>query len=73
MERAYIDELNHAYDNFFIERKKHASPVLVIDANQIDFVRNPEDLRWIENRIRQALQMSPFQPELPLRAQNNGQ
>jgi hypothetical protein len=25
-----------------------------------------EDLRWIENRIRQSLLMPPFQPELPM-------
>ena len=42
----------------------HRSPVLVIDSNQLDFVRYPEDLRWIENRIRQALQLAPYQPEL---------
>ena len=32
------------------------SPVLVIDASEIDYVHNSEDLQWIENRIRQALQ-----------------
>ncbi len=63
MERGYIDQLNQAYDNFFIERT-HASPVLVIESDPLDFVRHPEDLDWIENRIRQALQLAPFQPEL---------
>jgi len=41
-------------------------PVLVLDANQIDFVRHPEDLAFVENRIRQSLLMAPFQPELPI-------
>ena len=65
MERDYIDSLNQAYDTFFLY-EKHASPTLVIDTNSRDFVRNEADLLWIETRIRQALQMAPFQPELPI-------
>lgn len=65
MDRAYIEELNQAYDDFFLNTP-HSSPVLVIDMNNLDYVRYPEDLRWIENRIRQAVQLAPFQPELPL-------
>jgi hypothetical protein len=41
-------------------------PVLTIDTNDLDFVRRPGDLRWVENRIRQALRLSPFQAELPI-------
>lgn len=65
MDRGYIEQVNAAYDDFFINRS-HSTPVLVIDTNHLDYVRYPEDLRWIENRIRQALQFAPFQPELPL-------
>jgi deoxyadenosine/deoxycytidine kinase len=65
MESNYIQELNEAYDSFFINQK-HAMPVLTIESGDLDFVRNPTDLEWIENRIRQTLQLSPFQPELPL-------
>jgi deoxyguanosine kinase len=65
MERAYIDQLNRAYDDFYLN-SSHSSPVLVIDCNDLDFVRKPDDLHLIENRVRQALQMAPFQPELPL-------
>jgi hypothetical protein len=32
--------------------------VLVIDSNELDFVKNLEDMKWIENRIRQRLQYS---------------
>jgi deoxyadenosine/deoxycytidine kinase len=39
-------------------------PVLIIDSNELDFVKNEEDLKWIENRIRQHLHLPPFQPEL---------
>jgi deoxyguanosine kinase len=64
MERNYIDELNNAYDDFFSHYYK-SGPTLTIDSNNLDFVARPDDLRSIENRIRQALELSPFQPELP--------
>jgi deoxyguanosine kinase len=66
MQRQYIDDLNNAYDEFFIDKKDHPWQVLVIDSNELDFVRNAEDLQKIENRIRQTMQLPPFQPELPL-------
>ncbi len=70
MERDYIDELNRAYDDFFIDSRADNAhtevPVLVIDTNQIDYVKQPDDLKWLENRIRQALKLTPFQTELPL-------
>lgn len=66
MERGYIAELNQAYDDFFLNTQEHLSPTLVIEAGELDFVRSPQDLRWVENRIRQTLQLPPFQPELPL-------
>ncbi|MCA1955101.1 MAG: deoxynucleoside kinase [Anaerolinea sp.] len=65
MERSYIDQLNQAYDRFFLERTQRV-PVLTIETDGLDYVRHPEDLAWIENRIRQALQLPPFQPELPM-------
>ncbi|PKN86294.1 MAG: deoxynucleoside kinase [Chloroflexi bacterium HGW-Chloroflexi-8] len=65
MEQNYIQELNEAYDDFFINQK-HSMPILTVDSNSIDFVRNPNDLEWIENRIRQTLLLPPYQPELPL-------
>ncbi len=65
MDPGYIQQVNEAYDEFFLNAA-HSIPVLVIDTNHLDYVRYPEDLRWIENRVRQALQLAPFQPELPL-------
>ena len=65
MDPGYIEQVNATYDDYFLNRP-HANPVLVIDTNHLDYVRYPEDLRWVENRIRQALQFAPFQPELPL-------
>ena len=64
MERAYIAELNQGYDDFYITETRHRSPVLVVDCNHLDYVRNPDDLHWIENRIRQELKLLPYQPSL---------
>ena len=66
MDAAYIEELNQAYESFFGRADGRRSPVLGIDTDDLDYVRNPEDLKWVENRVRQALRMAPFQPELPL-------
>lgn len=65
MERAYIHELNLAYEEFFSKPFDH-TPVLTIDTNNLDIVRNPEHLKLIENRIRQSLNLPPFQQTLPL-------
>lgn len=66
MERSYIDDLNQAYDEFFLNENVHRSPVLIIDTNSINYVHNPKDLQKIEDRIHQAMKLSPFQPELPI-------
>jgi deoxyguanosine kinase len=65
MDPGYIELLNQAYDDYYLNTS-HSTPVLVIDTNNLDYVRYNDDLRWAENRIRQALQLAPFQPELPL-------
>lgn len=61
MERTYISDLASSYDDFF---SKTSSPKLVIDSNSLDFVRYPEHLKLIENKIREALGISPYQPAL---------
>ncbi len=63
MERDYIHRLNLAYEDFFSHPYDH-TPVLTIDSSPLDFVHNPEHLKLIENRIREALGLSPFQPAL---------
>ncbi len=65
MERSYIEELNHAYEEFFSKPYDH-TPVLTIDTNPINIVQNPEHLKYVENRIRETLGISPFQPSLPM-------
>src|SRR5215475_7108846 len=65
MERAYINELNMAYEDFFSKPFDH-TPVLTIDSNHLNIIQNPEHLKLIENRIRQSLSLPPFQQALPL-------
>jgi deoxyguanosine kinase len=65
MERDYIHELNLAYDDYFLN-KSHKTRVLVLDCNELDFVRNPEQLEIIETKIRQSLELPPYQPTLPI-------
>ena len=65
MERSYIDELNHAYDDFFAKPFDHTS-ILIVDTNNLNVIQNPEELKLIENRIRQSLSLPPLQQTLPL-------
>jgi deoxyguanosine kinase len=71
MERSYIEELNRAYEAFFIDSQSRRSPVLTLDTNHLDFVHDYEALKLVESRIRQALKMAPFQPELPFPIHEN--
>ncbi len=63
MERGYIDALNQAYEGHFAARREDR--VLVLDTTPLDFVNRPEHLIHVVNRIRDALGIPPFQPELP--------
>ena len=63
MDRSYIHAVNQAYENHFSDR---GTAVLVVDTNELNYVRYPEHLEWVENRIRQALKLHPYQTELPL-------
>ena len=65
MERSYIDELNRTYDDFF-SKPYDSVQVLKIDTNHLNIIQNPEHLTLIENRIKQSLRLSPYQPGLPL-------
>jgi len=73
MDRDYIEELRQAYDTFFAGKQIRRSPVLIIDTNDLDYTHRPEDLNWVETRIRQALRVTPFQTELPLNLADQSQ
>ncbi|RJQ41341.1 MAG: deoxynucleoside kinase [Anaerolineaceae bacterium] len=65
MEPDYIALLNEAYENFFNNADRNRN-ILIIDTNELDFVHNPADLQFIDNRIRQTLHLPPFQAALPI-------
>lgn len=64
MDREYIHELNQAYEAFFQNHRD--LPVLSIDTTNLDFVTRPDHLDRVANRIREALGIPPFQPQLPM-------
>ncbi len=70
MEWDYIGQLIQAYDDFFLNNQARNIGgnvnVLTLDTNELDYVRRVDDLRQVENRIRQALKQVPFQAELPI-------
>lgn len=45
----YLEELNEAYNHFFYHYDR--SPLLIINANEIDFVNNQDHLTYIEDHI----------------------
>ncbi len=63
MESAYIAQLGAAYDDFF-SKPYNNTPILTITADDLDFVRNPEDLLYIQGKIEETLKQKPLQPEL---------
>ena len=63
MDRGYIDNLNQVYEEFF-DQQHSGAPVLSINTNQLNYVSNEEDLDLVENRIRQALKLPPYQAAL---------
>jgi len=64
MEIDYIDILNKTYEAHFM--KYPSQKCLIINTNHLDYVRNLDDFELINQRIRQALKMTPFQESLPI-------
>jgi deoxyguanosine kinase len=65
MERAYIEQLNRAYDDYFSSTGTDAH-ILIIDTNDLNIISRIEDLIAIDQRIKQALHLPPYQTELPI-------
>ena len=63
MDRDYIESLNRAYEDFF-SRQCDDRRVLTINTDPLDFVRHSEHLHFIENRIREKINLPPYQPSL---------
>jgi len=65
MEREYIYLLNRTYDALYIN-SPHVTHVLVIETDDLNILERPEDLDTIQIRIREELQLAPYQPKLPI-------
>ena len=63
MDSGYIAALGETYAEFF-SKPYNNTPVLTIDTDDLDFVRNPEDLTFIREKIEEALAQAPPQPKL---------
>jgi deoxyguanosine kinase len=48
----YLDEINQAFNDFFFHYSD--SPILVVNASNIDFVNIPEDFEDLVNEIKRA-------------------
>ena len=70
MELDYIHQLILSYDDYFVNNQARNVggnvTVLTLDTNELDYVRRADDLRLVENRIRQTLRQVPFQATLPI-------
>lgn len=65
MERAYIETLNQAYEDFFDDYFKGV-PVLRIATDELDIISSPSAQEHVEQEIRKALQSAPRQTQFPL-------
>ena len=61
--REYIEALVDAYERF--AREYTEAPILKIDTNALDYVRNRDDLATVVQRVRSALGEGTHQPALP--------
>lgn len=65
MDRAYIHELNQAYDKFF-NQPRFDGRLLVIETDHLNPISRFEDFDTILQRIRQSLSNTTYQESLPL-------
>ena len=63
MDSGYIAALGNTYAEFF-SKPYNNTAILTIDADDLDFVRKPEDLEYIKEKITEALKAPPLQPDL---------
>jgi deoxyguanosine kinase len=63
MSRSYLDDLRLAYDRFFTDYTD--APVLVLDTDGLDIVRNPEIRAEVVAKVKSALRLDSYQLSLP--------
>jgi deoxyguanosine kinase len=63
MDRAYIERLRETYEQYFSSYTQ--TPLLTIDTDDLDYVRDPSALAFIEGQVRTALGLGAYQQPLP--------
>lgn len=63
IEETYIDALNECYNAYFLHYTK--SPLLIVNTNDIDFVRHPEDFQMVLETICKAPQGANYYSPRP--------
>lgn len=63
MDPDYIEQLRLAYEEFVANYS--ASPVLLVDTNDLNIVQNPDDLASVVRRIKSSLEYGTYQAQLP--------
>ncbi|MGQ9517080.1 MAG: deoxynucleoside kinase [Anaerolineae bacterium] len=63
MSRQYIDDLRLAYERFFAAYRE--CPVLAVDTDSLNLVKNPDDIAWVTSQVRMALEQRAVQLGLP--------
>jgi deoxyadenosine/deoxycytidine kinase/NTP pyrophosphatase (non-canonical NTP hydrolase) len=64
MSRAYLNDLRQAYDRFFADYAD--APVLTLDTDGLDIVRNPETRAEVVAKVKSALRLESYQLALPI-------
>jgi deoxyguanosine kinase len=63
MDRAYIESLRQVYERFFADYTR--TPLLIINAKDLDYVQDQGALAFIEGQVRTALGIGVYQQTLP--------
>jgi deoxyadenosine/deoxycytidine kinase/signal transduction histidine kinase len=63
MDRAYIESVRQAYERFFADYTQ--TPLLTLDTDDLNYVRDPLVLAFVEGRVRTALEIGVHQQPLP--------
>jgi deoxyguanosine kinase len=63
MDRAYIESLRQVYERFFADYTR--TPLLTINAKDLDYVQDQGALAFIEGQVRTALGIGVYQQTLP--------
>jgi hypothetical protein len=63
MDRDYIADVNEAYERYFANYTR--TPLLTLDTNDLNYVRDASALAFVEGKVRKALGIGAYQQTLP--------